>query len=98
MAFGQAALNGWDRGLVGVDEADLGLPATPGDVGEPELHSSVDLLRGHAWRQRRIRIVHRRRIEADQQNPLHPTSPTKLGRHLASQAESQAVRFMAILR
>lgn len=42
------------RGLVGVDEADLRMPASPGDIGHREVDSSVDLLCGHARRQRRI--------------------------------------------
>ena len=32
-AVGQATFNRWDRGLVGLDEAVLGVPAPPGDIG-----------------------------------------------------------------
>ena len=82
--LGQAALHGWRCGLVGIDEAVL--PAALGHVSERNLDPCVDLLRAHARRQRRIRKVHRRRIQADQQNPLHLTSPVKLGRHPAERA------------
>ena len=64
--IGEAALHGRDRSLVGVDEAVLGKPPPPVHIGERELDSSVDLLCGHAGRQRWIRKVHRRRIETDQ--------------------------------
>src|SRR5215813_13829558 len=75
VAICEPALHHRDRGLVWADQAALGAPAPPGHVGEREINSGLDLLRVHGRRQRGIRIVHSRWIEADQQNSFHPPSP-----------------------
>ncbi len=62
----QVALHGRNRGVVGSDEAVLGNPASRGHVGKRALDARVNLLRGHTWRQRWIRKVHRCRIETYQ--------------------------------
>src|SRR5262249_30758991 len=45
------------------------------EIGQREFDSRVDLLCGHAWRQPRIRKVHRRRIKTDQHDMFHRPSP-----------------------
>src|SRR5215467_1041277 len=68
---GQEAFNRRNRGLVGSDEAVLGMPAPPCEIGQREFDPSVDLLRGHARWQGRVRKVHRRRIKTDKQYAFH---------------------------
>src|SRR5215468_215515 len=68
---GQEAFNRRNCGLVGFDEAVLGMPAPPCEIGQREFDPSVDLLRGHAWWQRRVRKVHRRRIKTDKEDAFH---------------------------
>jgi hypothetical protein len=69
---GQAAFNRRDRGLVGIDETDLGMPASPHEIGQREFDPRMNLLRGHARRVRRIREVHRRRIKTDRTRFIDP--------------------------
>ena len=70
----QAAFNRRDRTLVGVDKAVLGMPAPRCEIGQRESDPSVDLLCGHAGRQRWIRKVHCRRIKTDQHYAFHRPS------------------------
>src|SRR5262249_4203404 len=72
--IGQAAFNGGDRSLIGVDEAVLAMPAARFEIGEHEFDSRVDLLCRPVRRQRRIRKVHRRRIKTDQPAAFHRPS------------------------
>src|SRR5215472_12307322 len=71
---GQEAFNRRNCGLVGFDKAVLRMPAPPCEIGQREFDPSVDLLRGHARWQRRVRKVHRRRIKTDKQDTCHRTS------------------------
>src|SRR5215475_16028355 len=68
---GQEAFNRRNCGLVGFDKAVLRMPAPPCEIGQREFDPSVDLLRGHARWQRRVRKVHRRRIKTDKQDAFH---------------------------
>ena len=74
---GQATFNRWDRSLVGVDKAVLGMPAPRGEIRQCEFDPSVDLLRGNARWQRRVRKVHRRRIKTDEQDTFHRPSKSR---------------------
>jgi len=67
----QAAFNRRDRSLVGLDKAVFGMPAPRCEIRQREFDPGVDLLCGHARRQRWIRKIHSRGIETDQYDTFH---------------------------